>query len=63
MKLFSMDLDGMRFEDVEQFCNLNISEHMRLDYKAQLSSTEPGAQVAKIVSSFANTQGGLVIFG
>lgn len=53
-------IDEITFEDVCSFCAKQTREHVRLDYKRQISES---IQIAKAVSAFANTQGGTIIWG
>ena len=63
MNLFTMNLDQAGYSHIEEFCKQNFSESVRLDYKRELSSNEPRDQVVKGVSAFANTLGGILLFG
>jgi hypothetical protein len=63
VSLFTMDLANLTYRDIEEFCTQDLPENMRLDYKRQLSTSDQQKQVAKIVSSFANTQGGVALYG
>jgi predicted HTH transcriptional regulator len=51
-----MPLDSVDFAIVEEFCR-NWPEGVRVDYK------EKPANIPKVVSSFANTSGGIWIIG
>ncbi len=63
MDLFAKPIDSITFQDVVDFCNHQIKEHVSLDYKGELSSKDPRRKIAKIVSSMANTEGGVIIWG
>lgn len=54
--MFNITFDEIDFDKVVSFCEL-WSEGVRVDYKV-----EP-ANIAKVVSSFANTAGGILIVG
>lgn len=54
--MFLTPLDKIDFPKVEEFCR-NWAEGARVEYKSSL------ANVAKVVSSLANTGGGIIIFG
>jgi hypothetical protein len=58
MSLWSLPIRDITFSDVEEFCLLRISEGPNLDYKQEVPN-----DLAKVVSSFANTTGGIIIFG
>jgi len=49
------DLDK---ETVEQFCRLGVRENTRVEYKRQFPN-----DLAKVIASFANTQGGIILIG
>lgn len=63
MNLFLKDLNDLTFQDIVDFCEQNFPESLRLDYKRELSSADPREQVIKGLSAFANTQGGLLLYG
>ena len=54
--MFTKSLDEITFEDVETFCQ-ELPEGVRVEYKQEIKD------VPKIVSSFANTLGGIYIIG
>ena len=54
--MFTKSLDEITFEDVETFCH-KLPEGVRVEYKQEIKD------VPKIVSSFANTLGGIYIIG
>lgn len=56
-------IQSLRFEDVVRFCETQERENVVLDYKQEISSKSPAKQIAKLVAAFANTQGGIVIWG
>jgi len=56
--LFSVPLQGITFHDVEEFCRI-WSEGVRVEYKRELATHH----IPKVVSSFANTSGGVWIIG
>lgn len=61
--LWTTPIEDITFADVVDFCSRQEHESLRLDYKAGYSAKDPGKQVAKLVSAFANTHGGMAIFG
>jgi len=63
MNLFRLDLNTLRYEDIEEFAKQGIPESTRLDYKRELSERDPEKQVAKGLSALANTQGGILVYG
>lgn len=62
-ELLSLPIDEIRFEDVVKFCSHQTPENERLEYKETFSPKSPAKQVAKELSAFANTQGGILIYG
>ncbi len=61
--LWTTPIASLTADDVRAFCALQKPEGQRIEYKSDLSSNDAGKQVAKIVVSFANTHGGLLIIG
>ena len=55
--MFNLSKDEITFEVVENFCR-EWPEGVRVEYKREITKDIP-----KIVSSFANTQGGVFIIG
>lgn len=58
MSLWTKSLADVAFDDVQVFCEQEIAEGTQLDYKVDIPS-----DLAKVVASFANTTGGLIIIG
>ena len=54
--MFTNPANEIEFSDVETFCK-EYGEGVRVEYKSEIR------HVPKIVSSFANTQGGILLFG
>ena len=54
--MFTKSLDEITFEDVKTFCQ-ELPEGVRVEYKQEIKD------IPKIVSSFANTLGGIYIIG
>ena len=57
--MFTKPIDEITFEDVESFCE-EWTESVRVEYKRQIDATK---HIPKIVSSFANTYGGIFLIG
>ncbi len=55
--MFNLSKEEITFDDVEAFCS-KWQEGIRVEYKQEITKNVP-----KIVSSFANTQGGIFIIG
>ncbi len=55
--MFNLSKEEITFDDVEAFCS-EWQEGIRVEYKQEITKNVP-----KIVSSFANTQGGIFIIG
>ena len=53
-------IDEITFDDVRGFCSRQIAEFRRLEYKSQLPENR---KIAREVAAFANTEGGLLVFG
>ena len=54
--MFTKPIDEITFEDVESFCEV-WAEGVRVEYKKEIR------HIPKIVSSFANTHGGIFLIG
>ena len=63
MNLFRVHLGQLTYQDVVDFGSQGIPEGVRVEYKRQLSSTQPEKQLTKAVSALANTQGGILVYG
>ena len=57
--MFTKPIDEITFEDVKSFCN-EWAESVRVEYKRDINLKR---HIPKIVSSFANTYGGLFLIG
>ena len=57
--MFTKPIGEITFEDVKAFCR-EFPEGIRVEYKRQIDTKK---HVPKIVSSFANTYGGIFIIG
>jgi Putative DNA-binding domain len=58
MSLWHKPIEHVTFDDIEAFCQQAHAEGPRLDYKAEV----PG-KLHKLVAAFANSLGGLIVFG
>lgn len=58
--LFTTTLADIEYDDVVAFCNEQLPESVNLDYKREMPA---GEKLAKTISSFANTFGGIVVIG
>ena len=58
--MFTKPADEINFSDIKTFCE-GYSEGVRVEYKREISQIRK--HVPKIVSSFANTQGGILLIG
>ena len=61
MFFFDKPLKNISYEDVVLFCKYRIEENIYLDYKEDFP--QPNEKLAKTISSFANTLGGMIIIG
>jgi hypothetical protein len=58
MSLWYKPIEQITFEDIEAFCQQGQAEGLRLDYKVDIPDKLPN-----VVAAFANSQGGLILFG
>jgi hypothetical protein len=58
MNLWTKPVDQITFDDVDAFCQTNLPESLRLDYKVDGPS-----KLEKTLCAFANTMGGVVLLG
>ena len=63
MSIFLKPINEIEFKDVEAFCNEQVEENHRVEYKKTFSSKDEKKQIAKEISSFANTRGGIILVG
>lgn len=56
--LYIKKIDEITYEEIQTFCNQNIKENEILEYKADFTRN-----LEKVISSMANTYGGLIIIG
>jgi transcription antitermination factor NusG len=63
MSIFVKPINEIEFEDVKAFCDEQIEENSRLEYKRAFSSKDEKKQIAKENSAFANTHGGITLVG
>ena len=58
--MFTKPIDEITFDDVETFCQ-QWAEGVRVEYKSDIEEVK--GTIPKIVSSFANTYGGILLIG
>lgn len=63
MSIFVKPINEIEFKDVKAFCDEQIEENSRVEYKKAFSSKDENKQMAKEISSFANTRGGIILVG
>ena len=57
--MFTKPIDEITYQDVESFCQ-QWSEGVRVEYKIEVTVSR---HIPKVVSSFANTYGGIFLIG
>ncbi len=60
MNLYNTNLSEFTFNDVVNFCGLNIREGIQLDYKEALPNSK---RLSRLIAAFSNTRGGVIIIG
>ncbi len=63
MSLFTKPINEIVIDDVISFCEQGTEEGVRLDYKRDFSGSNENRQIAKVISAFANTYGGILLLG
>jgi hypothetical protein len=58
MSLWSLPLEALTFEQLDEFLAARLPEGSRLDYKLDVPN-----DLAKVIAAFANTLGGLIVLG
>jgi len=59
--LFAKSISNLNFEDVEEFC-ARFHEDIRVEYKSTFDNSVK-AKLPRVLSSFANSYGGILIIG
>src|SRR5260370_21862458 len=59
--LFAKSISNLNFEDVEEFCP-RFHEDIRVEYKSTFDNSVK-AKLPRVLSSFANSYGGILIIG
>ncbi len=58
--LFTLEKSKVDFKEIKSFCDQQISEGLRVEYKRDFPKNE---DLAKSVCAFANTEGGIILIG
>lgn len=58
--LFTLEKSKIDFKEIKNFCDQQISEGLRVEYKRDFPRNE---DLAKSVCAFANTEGGIILIG
>lgn len=61
--LLSIPVESISFDHVTQYCKQRVREGEHVDYKRSLPSKAEEERIARAVSSFANKQGGMLLYG
>jgi hypothetical protein len=62
--IFSKPLKDVEEQDIQRLINDQIEESIHLDYKREITPSPKGKkELAKDVSAFANSRGGVIIYG
>lgn len=62
--IFSKPLKDVNEQDIQRLINDQIEENIHLDYKREIALSPKGKkELAKDVSAFANSKGGVIIYG
>lgn len=56
--MWNLNLEDITYQDILEFCQQQVPEGMRLDYKRDI----PG-NLVKTIAAFANTLGGIIVLG
>jgi hypothetical protein len=59
MSIYTKKIDQISLDDINAFFNQRLREGLRIDYKAEF----PTNTLAKIITAFANTSGGVALIG
>lgn len=57
---FKKRLDDVNIDDIQSLIKEEVKEGYTIDYKTKEASYET---IAKVISSFLNTRGGLIVYG
>lgn len=60
ISLFTLEKSKVDFKEVKSFCDQQISEGLRVEYKRDFPKNE---DLAKSVCAFANSEGGIILIG
>ena len=60
MSLFGLEKSKINFKEIKNFCDQQISEGLRIDYKRDF---QKNVDLARTICAFANTAGSIILIG
>jgi hypothetical protein len=60
MSIWTKPIAEITYDDIDAFCQAQIPEGVKLDYKRELPNND---KIADLIAAYANTFGGLIVYG